>query len=124
MNFAQMLSCQVKPLSAYSADRREESKKRRAKRKRGGLNDGTLSLHEEAVARYRSAWKEGEVWVLAKTVEHRLGLDRSTVLTALRKWHSKYGLLERRPAENRPFNKRRGYEWRWVKPAGGSRESV
>jgi len=42
----------------------------------------------------------------------RMGMDRSCVSETLRGWY-KAGTVEKRPVSNEPYNRRKGWEWRF-----------
>lgn len=110
MNISQMLMSRVTPLSDYQPPGAKVVKPKRSK---DGCSTNVMR-HEDTIEKYRSAWKEGDVWLQTREIEKRLGMGRSVAYSTLNKWWKDYGLLERREA-GQAFSRRTGYEWRFIK---------
>jgi hypothetical protein len=65
-----------------------------------------------AVAKYRDALTTE--WSSTHTIELRCGMGRATVYKTLVRYEER-GFIERRPLAGKPYNRRRGWEWRWIK---------
>jgi len=109
MNISQMLMSSVTPLSDYQPPRAKVVKPKRSK---DGCSTNVMR-HEDTIVKYRSAWKEGDTWLHTREIEQRLGMGRSVAASTLKKWWKDYGLLERREA-GQAFNRRTGFEWKWL----------
>lgn len=107
MNFAQMLSATVTPL-ALVRPRKDKPKKKTHVRNTVNANE---VKKQQAIARFRAAWRDGEVWLGTSAIEKRLGKSRSCAGSTLRKWEQK-GLMESRQVSE--FDRRQGVEWRWL----------
>jgi len=102
MNFAQMLSMDVKPLPAHP---REKNNKWR---------DPTVmheARHSKAVAKYRNAI--GKEWLKTVEIAERLGMGRMSIFKQLVRY-TELGILERQPVGGK-YNHHRGWEWRVTK---------
>lgn len=64
-----------------------------------------------AIAKYKAVMTEE--WTPTNVIERRLGATRGVCFKTLTKWESS-GLLVRRPAGG-VFNRRMGWEWKWIK---------
>lgn len=71
--------------------------------------------NDAKIAAARKRYKDvmGDEWVPTKTIESRLGKGRSTAYDTLMKFVER-GELMRRPLDGKPYNRRSGYEWRWI----------
>jgi len=107
--FAQMLMSSVTPLSDYQPKREA---KRKPKTMRYGIRTN-VQRHSDTLDKYRSAWKEGDVWLTTREIEKRLGMSKAVASNTLKKWMNEYKILERRP-HGEVYNPCRGYEWRWI----------
>jgi len=101
MNFAQMLSMDVKPLPDTRAPK-EKNKKWR---------DPTVmheARHSKAVEKYCNAI--GSEWRKTVEIADRLGMHRMSIFKQLVRY-VELGILERRPVSEE-YNHHTGWEWR------------
>ena len=101
MNFAQMLTMDVKPLPDTRAPKEKKQ-----------WRDPTVmheARHSNAVEKYCKAI--GEEWVKTTDIADRLGMERTSIFTRLTEYHKK-GILDRRPLGGKPYNHHTGWEWR------------
>ena len=98
MNFAQMLMTPVAPVQPT----------------RGRGNTDTTNAVARRMANAQAKYKAaiGHEWASSALVSSRLGFTRMTAYKTLVKYEG-MGLLERRPLDGKPYNTRRGFEWRW-----------
>ena len=67
---------------------------------------------EAARKRYKAVM--GEDWVDTVTIDARLGRGRQGSTKVLGKFVAR-GEMLCRPVGNEPYNRRKGYEWKWIK---------
>jgi hypothetical protein len=67
---------------------------------------------DQARQRYKKVMKDE--WVSTMKINARLGAGRGMALGTLQSFE-KRGELVRRPIGGEPFNRRKGYEWKWIK---------
>ena len=108
MNISQMLFSKVTPLSEYQP-MPEEKKKLHKMEYEITIN---VRRHSDTLDKYRSAWKEGEVWLTTMEIERRLGMSKTSCANTLKRWLDEYKLLERKPVGDK-YNPKIGYQWRW-----------
>jgi hypothetical protein len=72
-------------------------------------NKANIARTNKAIIRYKKAI--GLVWIGTQTVAERLHMSRASAFKTLNKYHEA-GILDRQPLDGKPYNKRRGYEWR------------
>ena len=110
MNLSQMLFSKVTPLSEYEPMR--EHKKKPVK-----LNyevpKNNRWKHDLTIEKYRSVWKDDDVWLTNKEIEARLGMTKAGAANTLKKWLEEYKIIERRPVGGKTYNPSIGYEWKW-----------
>jgi hypothetical protein len=105
MNFAQMLMMDVNP----------QPPTRPAQGKGGSHERNTEVAVGKHVEKTQEAYKAVMAeWSKTKVIQDKLGLAGGSVFATLTRY-KQYGLVEQRPWMNLPYNKRRGWEWRWVK---------
>lgn len=104
MNFATMLQATVTPLTEHKPESRRQPSR---------TNEADPINQEDALAKYRAAWR-GEEWVKTTTIESRLGYAASSARNTLKRWE-KQGLVESRKVlgENGKHKRSLGIEWRW-----------
>lgn len=98
MNFAQMLSMDVKPLPAHPREKKS-------------WRDPTvmhIARHTNAVEKYRKA--VGPEWSKTVEIAERLGMARMSIFKQLVRYTA-LGILERRPVSD-TYNHHTGWEWR------------
>lgn len=102
MNFSQMLAMTVVPLPPT-----------RGRTFKGNTDLGPAHKRksEVAIAKYKAAIGMG--WTHTRIIERRMGMGPSTAYKTLVTYEVR-GLLERRPLKGEPYNRRKGWEWRWV----------
>lgn len=116
MNLAAYLQMKVKTLDEYTPacqQRQKEQERKKAKKLDRNCENANRAKHAQAVERYREAMRG--TWATTHELETRLGMGRATCGPNLRKWEE-MGLVERRkvgPPDK--WNRRKGYEWRWMK---------
>jgi len=101
MNFAQMLTMDVKPIPDTQG-RAEKTWKRDTK-------TANAVVQSKAIRKYTVA--VGRDWTKTVDIAVRLGMERMSVFKQLAKY-VRLGILERRPLGGRPFNQHTGWEWR------------
>jgi predicted Rossmann fold nucleotide-binding protein DprA/Smf involved in DNA uptake len=104
MNFAQMLLATVAPLPP--------TRGRTLKVFKGNtdLTPANKRKSEISVAKYKEAMGSG--WIHTRAIERRMGMGPSVAYKTLMTYES-HGLVERRPTKGEPYNRRKGWEWRW-----------
>lgn len=106
MFFTSMLKAPVTPLS-------EHKPPAPGKKNRGNSHPNHSRANEvrseKAKAKYIAAI--GPEWTRTATVESRLGMSRSSCTETLTKYFNE-GILDRRPVDGKPYNRRAGWEWR------------
>ena len=79
--------------------------------------DNIYKAHEKhtnkAIDRYRAAMI-GKGWMTTAKVEMAIGCAATTANPFLRKLFNELKLIERRPRDGKPYNRRAGWEWRWT----------
>ena len=73
------------------------------------LARGPKCMTEKALARYKAALP---VWTTTSQLEMRLGMSPTSANTTLRRFLA-LGLIERRPRDDKPYQRNRGWEWKW-----------
>ena len=112
MNLAQMLQQEVVPLSERSPACQVRQKKAQAdKVKVKRCLDANIAKREQAIARYKAVMRDE--WTPTRTIETRLGMERSSCLGNLNKWESMGLIVSRKAGEPGKWNRAKGYEWRW-----------
>lgn len=115
MNLIDMLQATVTPLSEYKPTGTLPVVSTPLKRLSSNRNTAAANKrsHEIAVMKYRAVM--GTEWCSTRAIECRLGMGRSCCLSNLAKWVAD-GLLEQRIVGTlADWNRRKGYEWRFVK---------
>lgn len=67
---------------------------------------------EKARKRFKKVMKDE--WVSTVKIDARLGTSRCASIGTLRSFEAR-GEMECRPVGNEPYNRRKGYEWKWIK---------
>ena len=101
MNFAQMLTMDVKPLPDTLGRGRTTWKR--------DTKTANKVVQSKAIRKYLAA--VGDEWSKTADIAVRLGMERMSIFKQLVKYHS-LGLLDRRPLGGKPYNHHTGWEWR------------
>jgi hypothetical protein len=105
MDFVSQLKMTVTPLADY-----QPSCKPRKYNRNPDHDSANSGKRKIAKDRYRKAMGDG--WLTTMAIEDRLGMPRTTASKTLIRYMN-LGFIERR-AVGGTFNKRWGYEWRWI----------
>lgn len=117
MNFAQMLLSPVTPLSEYQTPHQEVKRGPKNENGRTAAQEeatriAQVSRREQTIAKYKSVM--GNEWMATREIESRLGSGHCTAGQNLYRYLG-LGLVERRNAGGAThFNRRKGYEWRFL----------
>lgn len=112
MNFAQMLMQDVKPLPPATAEGQRKAKVTRVKKNTwSDMTKARVVRCAETLEKYRKA--VGPEWRSACSIAERAGMARASMFKQLEVYVAK-GVLERRAAGGKAFNRRSGWEWRVV----------
>lgn len=68
---------------------------------------------QKAVAAYRQVM-HGKGWLTSWAIECSLGYARTSSTPFLKKLREDLKLIERRPKGGKPYNRKDGYEFRWI----------
>ena len=73
-----------------------------------------LKGHSVQAAKAKQRYKEAlQEWTRTSKLENRLGYAATVCNATLRKYMEQ-GIVERRPVGGMTYNKKVGYEWRWI----------
>ena len=99
-------------LVAATAPRAEQPSRQKAAPRAvdKNCNAANEAKHARTVAKYREVM--GDDWVDTRTIEKRLGYSAGSVFSTLDAWAA-MRIVERRPRQNKPYNRRAGWEWRF-----------
>jgi hypothetical protein len=101
MNFAQMLTMDVKPLP--------DTRGRTGKTWKRNTKVANAVVQSKAVRKYTAAISHD--WTKTADIATRLGMERMSVFKQLAKY-VRLGILERRPLSGKPYSRHTGWEWR------------
>jgi hypothetical protein len=101
MNFAQMLTMDVKPIP--------DTRGRTGKTWKRDTKTANAVVQSKAIRKYTAAI--GPKWSKTADIATRLGMERMSIFKQLVRYY-KLGILERRPLGGKPYNHHTGWEWR------------